>query len=31
MKQTKKVMNNDDTVIRNALANKFEELNKLID
>jgi hypothetical protein len=29
--QTKKVMNNDDTVIRNALANKFEELNKLID
>tara|TARA_R110000796_G_scaffold55882_3_gene129809 strand:- start:3957 stop:5327 length:1371 start_codon:yes stop_codon:yes gene_type:complete len=28
---TKKVMNNDDTVIRTALANKFEELNKLID
>lgn len=28
--QTKKVMNNDDTVIRNALANKFDELNKLI-
>ena len=27
---TKKVMNNDDTVIRNALANKFEELNKEI-
>ena len=28
--QTKKVMNNDDTVIRNALANKFNELNNLI-
>ena len=28
--QTKKIMNNDDKVIRNALANKFNELNNLI-
>ena len=28
--QTKKVMNNDDSVIRNALATKFNELNNLI-
>jgi len=28
--QTKKTMNNDDTVIRNALATKFNELNNLI-
>lgn len=28
--QTKKVMNNDDKVIRNALANKFNELNNLL-
>ena len=28
--QTKKTMNNDDTVIRSALANKFNELNNLL-
>lgn len=28
--QTKKIMNNDDTVIRSALANKFNELNSLL-
>jgi hypothetical protein len=28
--QTKKTMNNDDSVIRNALATKFNELNNLI-
>lgn len=28
--QTKKIMNNDDKVIRSALANKFNELNSLL-
>jgi hypothetical protein len=28
--QTKKIMKNDDQVVRSALANKFNELNNLM-